>query len=201
MFSSSCSFTLHTSANQDAMFPAPCFVHQRNSFRSSATKQNRRNWHSIRMLPIRINYGTLASWRAKSAKTTIDRHDGGDRQCILYFFLGMLNFTFSLHYRELACAAFVLLWPSTQQSPCQSVISTSFSISFSMPSQNTPPSLVYATLVNIVFSNMVCMAMGLLSVEVPGATPKNPFSGFIALNSPLELNFIQAMSSPTHSHL
>jgi hypothetical protein len=36
---------------------------------------------------------------------------------------------------------------------------------------------------------------------LPGATPKKPFSGLIALSTPLLSNFIQAISSPTHSTL
>jgi hypothetical protein len=36
---------------------------------------------------------------------------------------------------------------------------------------------------------------------VPGATPKKPFSGLMALSCPLPSNFIHAMSSPTHSTL
>lgn len=43
------------------------------------------------------------------------------------------------------------------------------------------------------------MALGFVFTEVPGATPKNPFSGLIALKLPCWSNFIQAMSSPTHS--
>ena len=41
------------------------------------------------------------------------------------------------------------------------------------------------------------MATGLLSSLVPGATPKNPFSGLMALRSPLLSNLSHAMSSPT----
>jgi hypothetical protein len=36
---------------------------------------------------------------------------------------------------------------------------------------------------------------------IPGATPKKPFSGLMALSCPLLSNFIHAMSSPTHSTL
>lgn len=55
---------------------------------------------------------------------------------------------------------------------------------WSMPSQYTPPSLVSATLVNMVFFWMVFMALGFVFTEVPGATPKKPFSGLIALKLP-----------------
>ena len=41
------------------------------------------------------------------------------------------------------------------------------------------------------------MATGLLSSLVPGATPKKPFSGLMALRSPLLSNLSHAMSSPT----
>lgn len=55
---------------------------------------------------------------------------------------------------------------------------------WSMPSQYTPPSLVSATLVKMVFFWMVFMALGFVFTEVPGATPKKPFSGLIALKLP-----------------
>lgn len=55
----------------------------------------------------------------------------------------------------------------------------------SMPSQHTPPSLVSATLVKMVFFMMVFMALGLVFTEVPGATPKKPFSGLMALRLPM----------------
>ena len=71
--------------------------------------------------------------------------------------------------------------------------------SFSIPSQKNPPSLVSATFVKIVFFCIVSMAFGFVSYDVPGATPKKPYSGLIARNRPSLSNFIQAMSSPTHS--
>lgn len=46
---------------------------------------------------------------------------------------------------------------------------------------------------------MVFIAIGLLDLDVPGATPKKPFSGLIARSCPEESNFIHAISSPTHS--
>lgn len=57
---------------------------------------------------------------------------------------------------------------------------------WSMPSQYTPPSLVSPTLVKMVFLQMVVMALGLVLAEVPGATPKKPFSGLMALRLPAE---------------
>ena len=53
------------------------------------------------------------------------------------------------------------------------------------------------TLVKIVFSRIVFIALGFDFKFVPGATPKNPFSGFIAQSFPSESILIQAMSSPT----
>src|SRR5438067_2238102 len=52
--------------------------------------------------------------------------------------------------------------------------------SFVMPSHQTSPSGVSATLVKIVFFVIVFMQLGLVSQPVPGATPKNPASGLIA---------------------
>src|SRR5690349_20133480 len=69
----------------------------------------------------------------------------------------------------------------------------------SMPSHQTSPSSVSAVLVNTVLRSTVAMALGFVSRFVPGATPKKPFSGLIAYSGPSEPNFIQAMSSPTHS--
>jgi hypothetical protein len=45
----------------------------------------------------------------------------------------------------------------------------------------------------------VATAFGLVCGPVPGATPKKPFSGLIARSSPLALNRIHAMSSPSVS--
>src|SRR5699024_250387 len=84
-------------------------------------------------------------------------------------------------------------------SPSQDVIRTPVGVSFSRPSQNTPPSDVLATLVKIVFRAMVAIAFGFVSRLVPGATPKKPNSGLIARNTPWESKRIHAISSPTHS--
>src|SRR6266540_2226466 len=43
-----------------------------------------------------------------------------------------------------------------------------------MPSHHTPPSGVSATLVKIVLRAIVAIAFGLVALDVPGATPKNP---------------------------
>src|ERR1700760_196388 len=65
-----------------------------------------------------------------------------------------------------------------------------------IPSHQMSPSSVRATLVKIVFLEMVSIALGLVRAPVPGATPKKPASGLTAYNCPSSPNFIQAMSSP-----
>src|SRR4051794_13752514 len=49
-----------------------------------------------------------------------------------------------------------------------------------MPSHHTSPSSVRAVLVKTQFPHKVFMAFGLVSLPVPGATPKNPASGLMA---------------------
>ena len=49
-----------------------------------------------------------------------------------------------------------------------------------MPSHQTSPSSVRATLVKMVLRSMDFMALGLDCIEVPGATPKKPASGLMA---------------------
>ncbi len=51
----------------------------------------------------------------------------------------------------------------------------------------------------IEFRIAVIMALRFDFMLVPGATPKNPYSGLIAYNRPSAPNFIHAMSSPTVS--
>src|SRR5688572_14771963 len=51
---------------------------------------------------------------------------------------------------------------------------------FDIPSHQTSPSGVMATLVKIVFFEIVAIALGLLFSLVPGATPKYPASGLMA---------------------
>lgn len=70
------------------------------------------------------------------------------------------------------------------------------SISSSIPSQKNPPSAVSATFVKMEFFWNDSMALGLVFMLVPGATPKNPFSGLMALRTPLLSNLSHAMSSP-----
>lgn len=68
----------------------------------------------------------------------------------------------------------------------QEVTVTPSGSDWSIPSQYTPPSLVSATLVKTVFLMMVFMALGLVLAEVPGATPKKPFSGLMARRFPVD---------------
>ena len=49
-----------------------------------------------------------------------------------------------------------------------------------MPSHQMSPSSVSAQLVKIVFDRTVAIAFGFVSSDVPGATPKKPYSGLIA---------------------
>ena len=65
-----------------------------------------------------------------------------------------------------------------------------------MPSHQTSPSSVSATLVKMQFLVKVNMALRLEFIEVPGATPKNPASGLMARRVPSDPGLIQAMSSP-----
>ena len=59
------------------------------------------------------------------------------------------------------------------------------------------PSSVSATLVKTELPLlMVFIALGLVCSLVPGATPKNPNSGFTAYSRPSSPKRIQAMSSP-----
>src|SRR5882724_5754205 len=79
--------------------------------------------------------------------------------------------------------------------PCQSRHSAGGSSV--IPSHQTPPSGVGATLVKIEFVARVAMAFGFVLTGVPGATTKNPASGLIACKRPWAFGLIQAMSSPT----
>src|SRR5579884_256197 len=49
-----------------------------------------------------------------------------------------------------------------------------------MPSHHTPPSGVSATFVKMLFRARVAIALGLVFIDVPGATPKKPASGLMA---------------------
>src|SRR5258708_4499582 len=100
--------------------------------------------------------------------------------------------------RAFGCAALAPVFfaiSGVQSLPCQSVHSAG-GVSV-MPSHQTPPSGVSATLVKIVFFASVAIALGLVFTEVPGATPKNPASGLMARRRPSLSGVIHAMSSPT----
>src|SRR5215470_7909837 len=100
--------------------------------------------------------------------------------------------------RALGCAAFAPVFlpiSGVHLFPCQSRHSAGGSSV--MPSHQTPPSGVSATFVKIVFFESAAIAFGLVFFDVPGATPKNPASGFIARKAPFSSGRIHAMSSPT----
>src|SRR5208283_744066 len=96
--------------------------------------------------------------------------------------------------REFGCAA-GRPHPGVQSAPVQS-IRWAGGVSV-IPSHQTSPSSVSATLVKIEFLAQLAIAFGLDSSFVPGATPKNPASGLIARNRPCSSFLIHAMSSPT----
>src|SRR2546423_2231261 len=100
--------------------------------------------------------------------------------------------------RALGCAALTpvfLAIAGVHFFPCQSSHSAGgLSV---MPSHQTPPSGVRATLVKIVFRDSVAMALGFVFADVPGATPKKPASGLMARSRPVLSGLIQAISSPT----
>src|SRR2546427_6524824 len=100
--------------------------------------------------------------------------------------------------RAFGCAAFAPVCfaiSGVHLLPCQSRHSAGGSSV--MPSHQTPPSGVSATLVKIEFVESVIIAFGLVLADVPGATPKKPASGLMARRRPLASGLIQAMSSPT----
>src|SRR6266545_6542395 len=100
--------------------------------------------------------------------------------------------------RALGCAAFApvsFAICGVQVLPCQSRHSAGGSSV--MPSHQTPPSGVRATLVKMLFFESATIAFGFVLTDVPGATPKKPASGLIARRRPFASGLIQAMSSPT----
>ena len=66
-----------------------------------------------------------------------------------------------------------------------------------MPSHQTSPSGVIATLVKMVSCATIFIAFGFECALVPGATPKYPASGLTAHRRPSGPIRIHAMSSPT----
>src|SRR5581483_1630486 len=100
--------------------------------------------------------------------------------------------------REFGCAAFAPVCfaiSGVHLRPCQSRHSAGGASV--MPSHQTPPSGVSATLVKIELRERVAIAFGLVFTDVPGATPKKPASGLMALRQPLSSGLIHAISSPT----
>src|SRR5678815_1529681 len=100
--------------------------------------------------------------------------------------------------REFGCAALrpvVRAISGVQSCPVQSMRCAGGTCD--MPSHQTSPSSVNATLVKMTFSLKVAIALGLVLSEVPGATPKKPASGLIAYSRPSAPGLIQAISSPT----
>src|SRR5271166_541434 len=89
--------------------------------------------------------------------------------------------------RELGCAAFSL---ESGVHLCPRQSRHSLGTGPSLPSHQTSPSGVSATLVNIVSRRMVCTAVGLDLEFVPGTTPKYPASGLIAYSRPSGPGFI-----------
>src|SRR5215471_1490353 len=98
--------------------------------------------------------------------------------------------------RALGCAA---LRPACGVHGRRSQSTSSAGFSSVIASHHTSPSAVMAQLVKIEFRVAVIMAFGFDFMLVPGATPKNPYSGLIAYSLPSAPNFIHAMSSPTVS--
>src|SRR5437588_1135947 len=101
-----------------------------------------------------------------------------------------------VQYREFGCAPRLPAAPSAGVQSC-SVHEVTCAGTGSIPSHQTSPSSVSATLVKIELPySSVRMALGLVPQLVFGATPKNPFSGFTAYSRPSAPKRIQAMSSP-----
>src|SRR4051812_47706407 len=100
--------------------------------------------------------------------------------------------------RALGWAALAPVSPAicgVQRFPCQSRHSSGGSSV--MPSHHTPPPGVSATLVKMVLRDSAAIAFGFVFQDVPGATPKKPASGLIALRRFRASGLSQAMSSPT----
>ena len=105
-----------------------------------------------------------------------------------------------LQKRELGWAALPGA-PTFQGSPSHVVIAMSGgSSSASIPSQNTPPDCVMATLVKMVLRLAVDIATGLVLVLVPGATAKNPASGLIARRRPSASNLVKQRTTSQRQH-
>src|SRR5260221_5304279 len=100
--------------------------------------------------------------------------------------------------RAFGCAAFApvsFAISGVHLFPCQSRHTAGGSSV--IPSHQTPPAGVSATLVKIEFFDRLIIALGFVLTEVPGATPEKPASGLMARRRPWASGLIQAMSSPT----
>src|SRR5512132_4273583 len=87
--------------------------------------------------------------------------------------------------RALGCAALApvsFAICGVQVLPCQSRHSAGGSSV--MPSHQTPPSGVSATLVKMLFFESAAIALGFVFSDVPGATPKKPASRLMARRWP-----------------
>src|SRR5215472_7021080 len=100
--------------------------------------------------------------------------------------------------REFGCAA---RRPDEGVHVRRSQSTNSAGFSSLMPSHQMSPSSVIAQFVKMELLRAVSMALRFDFMLVPGATPKNPYSGLIAYKRPSSPNFIQAMSSPMVSTL
>ncbi|TNN57567.1 hypothetical protein EYF80_032169 [Liparis tanakae] len=121
--------------------------------------------------------------------------DGVDGNALGALPLGVNDGTLSRRGTEAGIGPGQPALPGCQAFPCQSV-SVTPAAGGARPSHHTPPSLVSPTLVNTVFLTMVAMAYGLVLSEVPGATPKKPFSGLMALSLPAGRH----TNTHTHTH-
>ena len=105
----------------------------------------------------------------------------------------------------LGCAPLMGLPSASFISPFQGLpfqSSACFGGFLSKPSHHTVSSSRFSTtFVKIVPFLVDKSALGLDFILVPGATPKNPFSGLTAQSLPSSPTLIQAISSPTHQHL
>src|SRR5205814_6494777 len=97
--------------------------------------------------------------------------------------------------REFGCAALRPL-AGVHSLPSQSIALAGAAMPES--SHQTSPSGVSATLVKMLFLAKDSTAFGFVFLDVPGATPKKPVSGFTARRRPSLPTRIQAMSSPMH---
>ena len=79
--------------------------------------------------------------------------------------------------RALGCAAGVAL-SGVQRWPRQSVRAAG--VSAVSPSHHTSPSSVRAVLVKMLLARHASIALRLVAIPVPGATPKKPASGLMA---------------------